>query len=86
MIGKALSVVTGLFAQMVPLIPSQTPQKRCDLFGQAPRSRTWAQFGKQVEWDLPTVMTDTLHGDLLLFAALGEPTTASRRSVGDCPI
>ena len=31
MIGT-LSVVTGLFAQMVPLILPQTPQKRCDLW------------------------------------------------------
>ena len=31
MIG-ALSVVTGLFAQMMPLILPQTPQKCCDLW------------------------------------------------------
>jgi hypothetical protein len=31
MIGTALNVATGLFAQVVPLILPQTSQKRCNL-------------------------------------------------------
>ena len=39
MIGTALNVATGLFAQVVPLILPQTPQKHCDLWKGTVRRR-----------------------------------------------